>query len=225
MPTTQFQTINCDSRNTLIRNRDEIMSKFGVSMRFPKNLVRGGFQDMVLEGGAQAIFNAQKEINRILVIWQDEYDAFLERKSKRTLYQRRERHFNKAQELERWPEIPDTTRRTETTAPTKNAFAALALDEGEVPPVENFPTLGETKHVDGTMLPIMENKSVLTGWSKIAAKPAAEGNTTRPVVDDVNARITFTENKAFTWGDEESEDEEVCEGSFDGTANEEWPSL
>ena len=217
MPSTQFQTINCDSRNTLIRNRDDIKSKFGVTMRFPKNLVRGGFQDMVLEGGAQAIFAAQKEINRILVLWQEEYDAFLERKAKRALFERRGRHFRKAQQLEEWPEVVDTSSTAEPNRKThKNKFAGLRLDEGEVVPVENFPTLGATGHIDGSMIPAMETKSVLSGWSKVAAKPAA-----KPAAKSTSAHVSaFVENDRFEWGAEsEVEDEPETTNMVD------WPTL
>ena len=92
----------------------------------------------------------------------------------------------------------------------KNKFAGLRLDEGEVVPVENFPTLGATGHIDGSMIPAMETKSVLSGWSKVAAKPAAKSTSAH-----VSA---FVENDRFEWGAEsEVEDEPETTNMVD------WP--
>ena len=83
MPTTVYQTINVDSRNHLIRNRDALKTEFGIDIFFPRNKVRGQFQEMSLNGGTKAIFEAQKKIAIILADWQQEFDAFKDRKKRR----------------------------------------------------------------------------------------------------------------------------------------------
>lgn len=54
MPVQIAKTISIDARNTLVRNRDALQQKHGVQIFFPKSLVRGDKQDMIIKGGAQA---------------------------------------------------------------------------------------------------------------------------------------------------------------------------
>ena len=233
MPSTQFQTINCDSRNTLIRNRDAIQDKYSIKMRFPKNLVRGGFQDMVLEGGPQAIFAAQKEINRILATWQSEYDQFLERKAKRALASRRSRNFFAAKELSSWPET-SSVKTGEPVKTNKNKFHGLALDEEDKPSdgVEHLATVEEEFPAlsgGGDGVGVMENKSVLTSWNKVVSAPAPSTSTTSgPSSTSTRSAPSppkaFESNPGFSWGDENS-DSEDGEDVGDGEGLCDWPTL
>ena len=83
MPIEVAKTISIDARNTLVRNRDAIQTKHNVQIFFPKYLVRGAFQDMIIKGSVTATTNAEREIDRILITWRQEFDAFKQRQAYR----------------------------------------------------------------------------------------------------------------------------------------------
>ena len=160
MPTTVFQTINVHSRNHIIRNRDTIQNDFNIEIFFPRNKVRGEFQDMALKGGTKAIFDAQKLIRSILVDWKEEYDAFKERKKTRKYNQ-----FKPSEDIGfAWPSISNMDMEKKHTS--SNPFEVLALDEPSV--MDLVPVVKSTK-------------KTLTGWSKVAA-PSTYSDT-RPWAD------------------------------------------
>ena len=148
MPTTVYQTISVDSRNHLIRNRDVIQDKYGIAIFFPRNKVRGEFQDMALEGGPKAIFEAQQMISSILADWKEEYEAFKERKARRKNTQFRESEGGTFV----WPSISNVEVKKKSTS--SNPFDVLGVDEES-----------ETKVV----AVVKPKKATLTGWSKVVA--------------------------------------------------------
>ena len=79
MPVQIAKTISIDARNTLVRNRDALQ-KHGVQIFFPKSLVRGDKQDMIIKGGAIGTTNAEREIDHI-VGWRQEFEAFKKRQA------------------------------------------------------------------------------------------------------------------------------------------------
>ena len=121
---TGTMTINVDSRVRLLRNRDEIQCNYSVEIYFPKNKVRGQYQDIVIKGGASSIEKAKRRINTILVDWQEGYDKYAQKKSENETYKRRQRHFWKARELEQAAE-------DNKTSGGKNMFQALDAQETE----------------------------------------------------------------------------------------------
>ena len=148
MPTTVFQTIDVESRNHIIRNRDTLKAQFGIDIRFPRNKVRGQFQDMDLIGGTKAIFEAQKKIALILADWQQEFDAFKARKARRQHH-----HIVEESSAVAWPSIH--TPEVKKTPKSSNPFDVLGVDE-------------EDSFVE--IVPVVKpKKTTLTGWSKVVA--------------------------------------------------------
>jgi hypothetical protein len=148
MPTTVFQTIHVESRNHIIRNRDTLKAQFGIDIFFPRNKVRGQFQDMALNGGTKAIFEAQKKIALILADWQKEFDAFKTRKARRQHH-----HIVAESSAVAWPSIH--TPEVKKTPKSSNPFDVLGVDE-------------EDSFVD--IVPVVKpKKATLTGWSKVVA--------------------------------------------------------
>ena len=104
---------------------------------------------MALKGGQQAIFAAQKTIASILADWQEEFDAYKERKSRR----RYNRFKDSQQTVFEWPSISKVEKQEELNS--SNPFAAL--DD-----------LEETSVME--VIPIVKpKKATLTGWSKVVA--------------------------------------------------------
>ena len=83
MPIEVAKTISVDARNTLVRRRDELQTRHGIKIFFPRNRVRGDTQDMVLKGGPNAIARAERDIDTILIAWRDEFNAFKQRQAYR----------------------------------------------------------------------------------------------------------------------------------------------
>ena len=75
------KTISTDSRNTLVRNRDALQTKYGITIFFPRDKVRGAYQDMIIKGGPNAIAKAQRHIDIILAAWNDEFQAYKHRQA------------------------------------------------------------------------------------------------------------------------------------------------
>ena len=148
MPTTVYQTIDVASRNHIIRNRDTLKEQFGITIFFPRNKVRGEFQDMALQGGTKAIFEAQKKISMILADWNEEYTAFKERKAHR----KKHRVVPENHQPMVWPSISNVERKS--TPKSSNPFDILGVDEEAV--MEVIPV-------------VKPKKATLFGWSKVVA--------------------------------------------------------
>lgn len=118
-------TINVDSRVRLLRNRDEIQCDYSVNIYFPKNKVRGQYQDIVIKGGPASIEKAKRRINTILIDWQEGYDKYAQKKAENETYKRRQRHFWKARELEQAAEDK------KMSPDSKNMFQVLDAQEAE----------------------------------------------------------------------------------------------
>ena len=166
MPTTVYQTIDVDSRNHIIRNRDSLKTQFDISIFFPRHKVRGQFQEMALQGGTAAIFEAQKQIAIIIADWQQEFDAFKTRKARRQLQQ-----LQQLQHIETgtssaagyWPSVATTSVAAVSTK-SNNPFEALnSLDEDSF--VEEAPV-------------VKSKNTTLTGWSNIVAGQVEITNST-----------------------------------------------
>ena len=184
MPTTVYQTIDVQSRNHIIRNRDAIKAQFGIDIFFPRNKVRGQFQDMALNGGTKAIFEAQKHIAVILADWQQEFDAFKARKARRQHHQ-----MSQGFSAVAWPAIP--TLEVKTGSKSTNPFDVLGVDEEE--------SVMEVVPV------VKPKKATLTGWSKVVASApsapySAPYSTTSLATSDAESTTT-------SWADM-SDDEE-----------------
>ena len=104
------------------------------------------------------MFEAQKEINRVLYVWRGEYDAFKERQSRR---RRMATNVVKMEtnEAGSWPSLPEKTDSKSVVG--KNPFSAL-----------------EGLDVETSVVPIMApKKATLKGWSRMASKPASKPET------------------------------------------------
>ena len=154
----ETKTVPVDSRNTLIRNRDDIKARLGVEMYFPRSGVRGGYQDMVLKGTTGSVSRAIREVNNILASWRDEYEAFMERKRARKLAIRQE---NK---VKPWPSLEVNKEKLRVV--TNNMFDVLAVEDDE----EKASTVEVTEVVGPK--PVKPKAVVMTGWAAMAAKPA-----------------------------------------------------
>ena len=109
------KTISTDSRNTLVRNRDALQTKYGITLFFPRDKVRGAYQDMIIKGGPNAIAKAQRHIDIILAAWNDEFQAYKHRQADK-------KHSHRIHTIHT-PYLPTITH---THNPiTKNPFAIL----------------------------------------------------------------------------------------------------
>ena len=156
MPIEVAKTISVDARNTLIRRRDELQSRHGIKMFFPKNRVRGATQDMVLKGGPNAIARAERDIDTILIAWNDEFQAFKQRQAHR-------KESRRLQNQQPPPQLPSTTTKSSSTNTFKNRFSALeAMDTATATVTPELAPVPVTKPTHPT----------LKGWAAMAAKPA-----------------------------------------------------
>ena len=177
MPATVYQTINVDSRNHLIRNRDALKTEFGIDIFFPRNKVRGQFQEMSLNGGTKAIFEAQKKIAIILADWQQEFDAFKDRKKRRQQHQQHDSDDSSVN----WPSIP--IQEVNMTTKSTNPFEGLTLDEEESV---------------ADIIPVVKpKKPSLTCWSKVVSGEVTTSSTAKPKSTD----------QSSCWGDMFDEEE------------------
>jgi hypothetical protein len=158
MPTTVYQTINIDSRNHIIRNRDSLKTQFDISIFFPRHKVRGQFQEMAIQGGTASIFEAQKQIAIIIADWQKEFDAFKTRKARRQLQQHQE-----VDTVSSWPSVATPSVQVVSTKST-NPFEALN-------------SLDEDTFVEEVIV-VKSKNTYLTGWSKIVAGQVEQTNST-----------------------------------------------
>ena len=110
------KTISIDARNTLVRNRDGLQTKYGISIFFPRDKIRGAYQDMIIRGGPNAIAKAQRDIDTILTEWNDEFKAFKHRQASRKDSRRTHTLLP--------PYLPTITQHTPSYT-SKNKFALL----------------------------------------------------------------------------------------------------
>ena len=212
MPYSETVSVEVDARNTLIRHRDMIKSKYGVDLYFPRSEVRGAYQGMVMKGTTVSVFKAKQEVSRVLVAWKEEYEAYRARKKER---QRMNRETKNVEEVY-WPEVGESKGASFPPKTMRNAFSALLDDEGEAVEVSagNEPAVKEPS----------AKVPVLKGWAKIAAKAPvvkvpvvkesemtkeSEESTGHPgelTVGDV-MEVNDRDGVWFAWGDA-SDDEE-----------------
>lgn len=201
MPIQVAKTIPVDARHTLVRNRDMIQSNHGVQMYFPKSLVRGANQDMILKGGPNAIARAEREIDVILGTWRGEFEAF---KARRAFRKNRDRMLAAAEGVEKFPMLAKAEVKVKKEL-GGNGFSAL-LNEDEV-----------NSALDVVVGPKPTTKSkepVLKGWAVVAAKKpvmveSAPIATNTTVVEDFEKvkLFEFPPLKPFDWADAVDEED------------------
>jgi hypothetical protein len=160
-------------------------------MYFPRSDVRGSNQGLKLVGGTSSMFEAQKEINRVLYVWRGEYDAFKERQSRR---RRMAANVKKMEtpDVGSWPSLSEKA--TSKAVVGKNPFSALdgVVEETSLVPI------------------VVPKKVTLKGWSRVASKPAAVSSMKTVVVSatDVLPEMTMDEPTksalragTIDWGD------------------------
>ena len=219
MPIQVAKTISVDARNTLVRNRDAIQTKHNVQIFFPKSQVRGAYQDMIIKGGVTATTNAEREIDRILITWRQEFDAFKQRQA-----YRKARRNQITEHPPHFPTITESSKSKSNTNTTvvNNRFAILETTEPTPKPEVALPT----------PTPKTNTKTpVLKGWANIAAKPA----TVQPAPAPAPKPKTNTQPISFetmSWADiaeqedfeEEDEDWPITDDRW-GTGSTSWADM
>ena len=152
MPIEVAKTISVDARNTLVRHRDALQEKHGVQIFFPRNRVRGAFQDMIIKGGVTATTNADREIDTILISWRQEFDAFKQRQA----YRKSQRKV--ASEPPNFPSVAESLPKNTTKTTSNNRFSLLETTRTNDEP--SLPTVVKPK----------TKTTTLTGWASVAAK-------------------------------------------------------
>jgi len=181
------KTISVDARNTLVRTRDAIQSRHGITIYFPKNRVRGAYQDMILKGGPNAIARAEHEIDTILLAWRDEFAAYKQRQK----YRKELRRLQNTKSTPDFPSVIDDVAPKRDTRRPKNAFSALDGLEHEDPDTNHHP-VPVAKHTHPT----------LTGWAAMAAKPPVNNTPKKPTASTGSgAMFTYTDH--FDWAEDE----------------------
>jgi hypothetical protein len=196
MPVQIAKTISIDARNTLVRNRDVLQQKHCVQIFFPRSLVRGDKQDMIIKGGVIGTTNAEREIDHILIGWRQEFEAFKQRQA----YRKAQRRIAATEQPAYFPTIAEScATKSKTLKPKSNNPFAL-LEQHDDTPVEPEPE-PKTKSAP--------KPKTISGWATVAAKPAVK---TKP-----NPKVSSKTNEierlhGFLWGDiamnEDSDDED-----------------
>ena len=213
MPIQVAKTISIDARNTLVRNRDALQTKHNVQIFFPKSLVRGAFQDMIIKGGVTATANAEREIDSILITWRQEFDAFKQRQA-----YRKTRRNQITEQPPHFPTIAEASKsksNTKTTA-VNNRFAILE----NIDPTPDVSLPAPTPKTN-TKTP------VLKGWANIAAKPATQSAPapnpkphTQPISFETMSWADIAEQEDF----EEEEDWPITDDRW-GTGATSWADM
>ena len=204
MPIQVAKTISIDARNTLVRNRDALQQKHGVQIFFPKSLVRGDKQDMIIKGGVTGTTNAERDIDHILVGWRQEFEAFKQRQA----YRKAQRRIAATEQPTYFPTIAEACSKSKTSKPKfNNPFAVL--ENQEVKNTEPEPPVAkQTKSAP--------KPKTLSGWATVAAKgPVMTTPKETPTVK-VPSKINEIERlHGVLWGDiamlEDSDDEDYDE--------------
>lgn len=164
MPISVHQTIPCDARCSLLSYRAELEGQHGIRMNFPKVLVRGSNQEMVLTGGPNAIRKAQEDIKMIMCMWREEFEGYRERQRVRREDERRLKASSRS-----LPKVGVLKKKKGKSS--TNGFACLFVEEEK-----EKKEVKDMKEESVLKLPavVKPNGPVLTGWAAIAAKPAVE---------------------------------------------------
>ena len=205
MSSTTFFTIDTGARSSLITQRDAIQSKYGIKMFFPRDGVRGQFQDVTLVGGSQSVFSAQKEIRTVINDWQDRYAIYKKHKQTRTTVNVSKSCPTKII----WPTLHQPSVQKSNTI--KNPFSVLLEDD-----VTQNTTLITTPVKRTT-----KKTNTLTGWNKIAAnKPTypsdgeernlqSSNNTSTNTIETPVELPTLSSSKTgYFWGDDEDDEDD-----------------
>ena len=187
MPIQTAKTISIHARNTLVRNRDALQQKHGVQIFFPKSLVRGDKQDMIIKGGVIATTNAEREIDRILIGWRHEFEAFKERRA----YRKAQRRIVTEEQPAYFPTITEASSNKSKTFKPKstNPFAVLEQHDDTIPDVK--PTKSAPK------------PKTLSGWATVAAKaPESKAPESKAPESKTQSNTNEIERiHGFIWGD------------------------
>ena len=206
MPVQIAKTISTDARNTLVRNRDALQQKHGVQIFFPKSLVRGDKQDMIIKGGAIGTTNAEREIDHILIGWRQEFEAF----KKRQAYRKAQRRIAATEQPAYFPTIAEscaTKPKSNTLKPkSNNPFAVL--EQHDDTPVEPEPVAKSAP-----------KPKTLSGWATVAAKAPEP----KPKPPSTNYTNQIEKLHGVLWGDiamdpdsdDEDYDDEVAMSQLD----------
>lgn len=206
MSSASFITIRTDARNTMVRNRDAVQQTHGVKIFFPRDRVRGAFQDMAIQGGAQSVFKAQKQLDSILGEWTREFNAYKQRKAQRNRVDKV--YAVKEDPNIKWPSLAQTTVPKKQST-LKNSFGAL---------LEMDPEDGSSQDTSVPAKKSSKKKTVLTGWNTIAATAPVVQKETVANQDNLNdgndenesvdpwPTIQQTSKTGFFWGDEDEDE-------------------
>ena len=164
MPITVHQTIPCDARRSILTHREALQNEHDITMRFPKNRVRGSNQEMELTGGPNAIRKAQEDIKMIMSVWREEFDAYRERQRRRREGERRSKASMRS-----LPKVGGA--KDKETRHSRNGFAGLFVEEVSEPITPKVEKKESVVRMPSVVTP---SSPVLTGWAAIAAKPAVE---------------------------------------------------
>ena len=209
MPITVYQTIPCDARRSLLTHRDALQNEHDITMRFPKNRVRGSNQEMELTGGPNAIRKAQEDIKMIMNVWREEFDAYRERQRRRRESERRSKASSRS-----LPKVGVV--KEKVTKRSTNGFAGLFVEEVSEPITSK---VEKKESVVKMPIVVKPNSPVLTGWAAIAAKPAVEAE--RKMSVEVPPPMTTTKKTTLSREYEEAmmgideEEEDRSSGWFD----------
>jgi hypothetical protein len=194
MPIEVEKTIPVDSRNTLVRNRDALQDKYDVKIYFPRNRVRGAFQDMIIKGGVNGTTNAGRDIDHILVSWRQEFEDFKQRQA----YRKSQRQVASVPPY--FPSVAESGRKSTSKTTSNNRFALLETTRTNDEP--SLPTV--VKHKTNT----------LTGWASVAAKaPVKQKEPELPkkfTFGSTGSKAVFqyVEPQRFDWAEVAAEEDE-----------------
>jgi hypothetical protein len=193
MPIQIAKTISTDARNTLVRNRDALQKKHAVQIFFPKSLVRGDKQDMIIKGGVTGTTNAEREIDRILIGWRQEFEAFKQRQA----YRKAQRRVAATEQPTYFPTIAEAYSTKSKTSKPKSNNPFAVLENQEVKTTE--PDAKQTKSAS--------KPKTLSGWATVAAKA--------PVKPKVDSKTNELEQlHGFLWGDIAMNEDSDDDGSW-----------
>lgn len=211
MPVQIAKTISTDARNTLVRNRDALQQKHGVQIFFPKSLVRGDKQDMIIKGGAIATTNAEREIDHILIGWRQEFEAFKQRQA----YRKAQRRIAATEQPTYFPTIAEVCATKSKTLKPKSNNPFAVLEQHDDTPVEPEPELKPKS---------APKPKTLSGWATVAAKGAVKTKPKDTPKNKVSSKIDDIQRlHGVLWGDiammddsyDEDYDDEVAMSQLD----------
>ena len=199
MPIQIAKTISIDARNTLVRNRDALQKKHAVQIFFPKSLVRGDKQDMIIKGGVTGTTNAEREIDRILIGWRQEFEAFKQRQA----YRKAQRRVAATEQPTYFPTIAEAYSTKSKTSKPKSNNPFAVLENQEVKTTE--PDAKQTKSAS--------KPKTLSGWATVAAKaPVKPKEDPKPKLDSKTNELERLHG--FLWGDIPMDDVSDDDGSW-----------